>query len=614
MRHCLSRALGLAAFGFAAFLHPALSAPSMATEVVPSAERETGGEADRQVDDIAEQVWQWHIESDLPTRLRLGLPVISFSDMTLAQAEADAEAAKRFMAELEAVPQQGLSHDDEITRAFLMSWLESRIDSAKDYIYVFPVTPYSGGWAFLFPQTALAGHPLATPSERAQYLTLIGEYADFIEQIAAKLELQTSRGIYLPKPALPGARALIAANAESAAAHVTPSPEKLASLSAQDRARFESELSDTIAERIEPAFARLAAMLGSDYEERAPETVGLMRYPGGPEAYRRAIRQQTGYDYSPEELHELGLQRVAALGAEMEAIRRELGFEGTQAEFHRMLRTNPRFVADSPQDVEDRYNQHVSRIEPLIGEYFSVLPEAPYGVRRLDPAQEPGQTFGYYQMPTEAEPIGLYRYNGSSLEDRSLIGAASLIFHELVPGHHFQMALQVENDDLPDIRKHSYNAAFIEGWAEYAAELGDEMGLFADPYDRYGRLAMKSFLASRLVVDTGLNALGWSLEDAREYMLANSMMSETEIASELLRYSTDLPGQALAYNTGFNKMLDLRAKAEAQLGEEFEIRAFHRTVLEQGALPMNVLEEHVDWFIAEALAKSRRPGRPAGGN
>jgi uncharacterized protein (DUF885 family) len=386
-----------------------------------------------------------------------------------------------------------------------------------------------------------------------------------------------------------------------------PSEQKLTKLVSPERAEFERSVEAILSDRLEPAFAKLMSLLGSQYEDRAPEHVGLGQYAGGQAAYLRAIRQHTGYEYQPEKLHEVGLKRVAELSAEMAEIRRELGFEGTQSEFHAILRRDPRFVAETPQDVEERYNLHIARIEPLIDDYFSVLPEAPYGVRRLEPAKEPGQTFGYYQTPTEAEPIGLYRYNGSNLEDRSLIGAASLIFHELIPGHHFQIALQAENNDLPDIRKYSSTTALTEGWAEYAAGLGQEMGLYGDPYDRYGRLAMESFLASRVVADTGLNSLGWSLEQAREYMLAHSMMSETEIASETLRYSTDLPGQALAYNLGYNKLLELRAKAEAELGENFDIRAFHEAVLGQGALPINVLEKHVDWFIAEAIAQSPRP-------
>lgn len=605
MRHYLARsqtiarALGLVALVCAGAFPTGIAAQSPAPPVAASAQ----STAEKQVDDLAERVWQWNLESDFLTRMRLGLPITQFPDLTLAQAQEDAAQARAFHRELSAIDASALSHDHDITRLFLMTWLQDRADLEKDFLYSFQVTPYTGGWAFLYPQTVLAAHPVATPTEREGYLTLVREYADLVEQVGAKLELQASQGIRLPRPALPSARSLVRANATNAAAHVTPSDERLAAMSQADRVKFDRALRETISGRLNPAFDRLIAILGTEYEERAPETVGLEQYPGGREAYMRAIRRHTGYASTPEHLHELGLARVAALSAEMEAIRRELGFEGSQSEFHRMLRTDPRFLAQTPQDVEDRYNLYISRIEPLIADYFSVLPEAPYGVRRLEPAQEPGQAFGFYQLPTEAEPTGIYRYNGSNLKDRSLIGAASLIYHELIPGHHFQVALQAENDELPEIRKYSQITAYTEGWAEYAAGLGLEMGLYADPYDRYGRLAMKSFLAARLVADTGLNSLGWSLEQTREYMLAHSMMSDTEIASDTLRYSTDLPGQALAYNLGYSKLLELRTRAEAELGEDFDIRAFHQTILSQGATPMNVLENHVDWFIAENRPK-----------
>ena len=247
-------------------------------------------------------------------------------------------------------------------------------------------------------------------------------------------------------------------------------------------------------------------------------------------------------------------------------------------------------------EVEAIYLGHIARIEPLIDSYFSLKPKAPYDVKRLGADNEGGLTFGYYQPPTSSNPRGVYLYNGSNLENRSLVGAAALIFHELIPGHHFHLALQQENEDLPKFQRNHVStemSAFNEGWAEYASSLGFEMGLYDDPYDRYGRLSSDAFLTARLVVDTGLNALGWSLEEAREYLKVNTTMSDDQIASETLRYSTDLPGQALAYRLGRDKFEELRREAKIALGDAFDVTVFHAAVLEQGALPLNVLEEHV---------------------
>ncbi len=229
--------------------------------------------------------------------------------------------------------------------------------------------------------------------------------------------------------------------------------------------------------------------------------------------------------------------------------------------------------------------------------FFGRKPVAPYGVRRLEPQLEPGQTFGYYQVPTATDPAGYYRYNGSSLSDRSLLNAGALIYHELVPGHHFQINLTYENKGIPQFRRESFDTAFTEGWGDYASHLAGEMGMYADPYDRYGRLSMEMFISVRLVVDTGMNALGWSRDRAIAYMKENLMETDTQIASETLRYSCDIPGQALAYRMGSNRILELREQARTALGPKFDIRAFHDWILGSGSLPMTTLARHVQVFI-----------------
>jgi uncharacterized protein (DUF885 family) len=231
------------------------------------------------------------------------------------------------------------------------------------------------------------------------------------------------------------------------------------------------------------------------------------------------------------------------------------------------------------------------------------VPKAPYGVKRLDPTLEGAVTFGYYQTPIPSDPKGYYYYNGSNLNQRSLIWAGSLIYHELVPGHHFQICLQEENHSLPEFRRESFATAYVEGWAEYSSTLAGEMGMYRDDYEKYGRLAAKAFLTSRLVVDTGMNLLGWPRARAIEYMKENLLLSEAEIHTETLRYSADMPGQALAYMMGANKIFELREKARAELKDAFDIRKFHHAVLSSGSMPMAVLEKHIDRHIQETRAK-----------
>jgi uncharacterized protein (DUF885 family) len=294
---------------------------------------------------------------------------------------------------------------------------------------------------------------------------------------------------------------------------------------------------------------------------------------------------------------------MSDLSARMAIIRDELGFKGTAREFHDQLKKDERFIAKTPAEVETRYMEYVRKIEPKIKSYFKDMPKAAYGVRRLSLAAEPGMTFGYYNSASVSDPVGYYNYNGSDLENRSLIGAASLIYHELLPGHHFHIASQNENLALQDYRKNYSVGAFTEGWGEYAASLGFEMSLYETNHEKYGRYIMEIFLASRLVVDTGMNALGWSLEDARDYMNERLFHSSVEIASETLRYSTNIPAQALAYRLGFEKQWELRKHAEAALGDKFDIRDYHSVVLSDGAKPMGVLEAKVERYIEATNAK-----------
>ena len=285
-------------------------------------------------------------------------------------------------------------------------------------------------------------------------------------------------------------------------------------------------------------------------------------------------------------------------------MRKKVGVAGSLEDFRRYLKTDARFFAKTPDEVGDRLMAAQNRILGKIPEFFGKTPRALFGVKRLERELEGALTFGYYQAPTATDPKGYYKYNGSNLNERTLLGASSLIAHELVPGHHFQINLQRENGNLPKFRRESGYTAFTEGWGEYASSLAEEMGMYQDPYDLAGRLAMDLFLTSRLVVDTGMNYFGWPRRRAVEYMKANTLQSDTEIETETLRYACDMPGQALAYKMGMRKLRELRENTQKALGPAFDIRKFHDAVLGSGSMPLDVLEKCIDWFIAQEKPKS----------
>ena len=551
-----------------------------------------------QIDAIADEVYEWRVGNSAALLLEAGRSVTEAPLPTPAAAAAQANEARAFLARLGQLDPTTLSSDGALTQSYLVSLLQPVIDAETQYLLSFGITPYVARFGTLPYAQYASRAPLASAADRQAFIEYLEVYGDLIATIRTKTKEQAARGIRLPEPALEGARGFWV-RLKDGLEGLQPDAERLSGLPEDERRAFVDDVNMVIEEKLRPEFQRLLDAIGEDYASLAPAEVGLSQYPGGDAYYRRLIEQFTGYRLEPEALHELALERMEEIESEMAALRAEVGFDGDQKAFFAKLRNDPRFLAPDPAAVEARYMSYITRIEPLIDQYFRTLPRAPYGVKRAEPAAEAGLTFGYYQAPSKADPKGYYRYNGSNLDRRSLFNAAPLIYHELIPGHHFQIALQQENENLPLVRRRAGGpdlTAYIEGWAEYAAELAQEMGLYDDPYDRYGRLAMEAFGVTRIIVDTGMNALGWSLQDARSYMAGHVFATDLEIASETLRYSTDIPGQALAYAFGSTKLLEFRQRAEEALGDNFDIQSFHDVILLAGPLPMSVLDAHLqDW-------------------
>lgn len=552
------------------------------------------------VDAIAEEVWQHRLEREAPLRIRQGVPVTALQTGSLEEAEREAAFAGSVLDRLAAIDAAALSHEQHLTLEFLRSSLAESLLAPAQWWYQLPITPWQSYHLGLYRQQLFAPFLFEAEADAERFLELVEGYGRLLDQMLRKLGELDARGIRIPRPALPGVVTVLSGHRTSAETAFRIGPDRLAALSRASSARVGSDAERLLGQRILPAFDAILEAVSGDYQDRAPESVGLGQYPGGEEAYGQAVRLQTTLVLSPDQVHSTGIEQVAVLAGEMEAVRRSMGFTGSEAGFHQRLRTESRLFASTPAEVEARYLACMRRLEPRIPGWFKTLPGAPYGVERLDPGLEAGLTYGYYELPSAAQPTGRYRYNGSQLEQRSLISAATLVYHELAPGHHFHLARQLENESLPLVRRHAMIGAFNEGWAEYAAGLAREMGLLDDPFDLYGRLAHERFTAMRLVVDSGMNAFGWSLERGREYMRANTLESDVQVASETLRYSTDMPAQALAYRMGFLHITQLRRRAEQALGAAFDVRDFHEAVLGSGSLPLNLLESHVAWFIENA--------------
>lgn len=546
--------------------------------------------------------WQRLQKESLPLRVRLGLPVDDLPDLTFEKCEHDA-AFGRTLAALVPPRTEGLTHEEELSAEILRREARALAEAPDHYWLTFPATPYT--FQFIGVSPVFAAHPFRGKDDAGHYEKLLSRYAGLLQSIETKLREQARRNIVIARAEIPlVAGAFAAAGREGEQNLFWVRLERLSALAPAEREEFSTRLAREIDTQVRPAVRRLTEYLTGEYAAKAPESVGLGQYPGGKDYYRWLVRRTTTLDITPEQIHQIGLESMERINAALEETRKRLKFEGSLADFRRFLKIDSRFYVKTPEEVGERLMAAQNRVLPRIPDFFGHGPKAPFGVKRLEPQLEGALTFGYYQRPTPEDPKGYYKFNGTHLDERSLIGAGSLISHELVPGHHFQINLQQENGDLPPYRREALSyTAFVEGWGEYASYLAGEMGMYADPYDLCGRLLFDAFLTSRLVLDTGMNLLGWPRARAMEYMRQNTNQSDTEIETETLRYSSDLPSQALAYKMGMRKFVELREKARAALGPGFDMRRYHDMLLASGAVPLDLAQRKVDWFIAEEKAR-----------
>jgi uncharacterized protein (DUF885 family) len=370
----------------------------------------------------------------------------------------------------------------------------------------------------------------------------------------------------------------------------------------QDARRLEQAGRDAIANTVVPALKRALDFVVSEYLPAAPETVGVWQFPDGEEMYTVLARRHTTTRLTPDEIHAMGLAEVQRLRAELDGVMARTGFTGTRAAFFEMLRTEPRFYEPTGEALLARYRTLARRIDPLLPRLFRTMPKKPYVVEPIPEAMAPDVTTGFY-FPAAADGSrpGTFQVNLYRPETRPVWEMVPLTLHEAVPGHHFQVSLTSEQTDVPDFRRFTSYVAFDEGWALYAESLGDELGLYDDPYDKFGQLAYEMWRAVRLVVDTGLHAKRWTRKQALDFFMENAPRQELDITNEVDRYIA-WPGQALAYKVGQLRIRALRDRAEAALGSRFDVKAFHDVVLLTGSLPLDVLEAKVDAWVARESA------------
>ena len=367
----------------------------------------------------------------------------------------------------------------------------------------------------------------------------------------------------------------------------------------QDRETIQSMARDVIKSKVIPAYYKLNDFFTEEYLPASRTTYGVLDLPNGFEWYENLARYHTTTDLTPDEIHEIGLSEVERIRSEMQEVIDSLGFDGSFNDFLVFLRTDPQFYYETEDELLEAYLATSKKIDPEMVSLFKVLPRTPYGIKPIPMESAPDTTTAYYMRPAaDGSRAGYYYVNLYRPDVRPKYEIEVLSVHEAVPGHHLQIALAMELEGIPNFRKYSGYTAYVEGWGLYSESLGYDIGLYSDPYSRFGALTYDMWRAVRLVVDTGMHYKGWTRQEAIDFFTANAAKTEQDIINEIDRYLV-MPGQALAYKIGQLKILELKNKAKKQLGDDFDIKEFHHAVLSQGALPLAVLEENIETYLLE---------------
>ena len=529
------------------------------------------------------------------------------SEEAQARSEADNRAA---LAELDAIEAAGLPDSERLNAQLFRHELRARLD-------VLPFQPLA--WAISAREGPQALNevaelmPLDTAADFEVWLQRLRGLPAYLQQYGELLERAAASGRTQPRllmervlPQLDGQ----CVNEPELSPFFSAFRQLPARIAPEEAEALQAEARQVIAESVLPAYQRFRSLFAERYLPACRESVGIWDSPDGEADYANRIAFHTSTTPSAEDIHAIGLAEVARIQAEMQAVMDELGFEGSQPEFFEQLRSDPRHYCQSEDELFCAYVMAAKKIEPELPKLFGKLPRMPYGVRPIPMSSAPNTTAAYYSAPSDdGRRAGYYYVNLYRPEMRPKFEIEVLTSHEAMPGHHLQLALAQELGELPKFRRFAGYNAYLEGWALYSERLGYELGLYQDPYSRFGQLSYDMWRAVRLVLDTGLHAMGWSREQAIDYFRHHAPKSELDIVNEVDRY-IGWPGQALSYKIGQLHMLALRARAERALGEGFDLRAFHDMLLDSGALPLELLERKVSDWLAGLQFSDTAPKTP----
>jgi uncharacterized protein (DUF885 family) len=570
---------------------------------LPAAETAAG----KQFAALLDDAWEFRLGEDPLFATETGdhrfddqLPHVSLADESRRD-----EARRQFLARLDAIDRNALPRADQANYDIFGRSLRDQI---REYEFQAHLMPISDRYGFHvdFPELP-RNMPLTTTQDYENYIARLRGFASYAAGHIELMREGVRKSMTVPS-------VIMQRYHEPLEAQIVDDPKKSllfapmlkfsSAVAKEDHERLRAEARQAISQSVVPGYREFLKFMKQEYVPNCRGTIAASALPRGRDYYRFCVAKFTTLDdRTPEQIHAIGQAEVARIRGEMDTIIRDVKFDGDFTRFTEHLRTDPRFYAKSAEELEKEVAFVLKRMDGELPKLFGRLPRMPYGLRQVPDYIAPQATFAYYQSPTgDGRRAGFFYINTYNLPSRPLYMLEALSLHEAVPGHHLQIALQQELEHLPEFRKYTGFTAFVEGWALYSERLGREAGFYKDPYSDFGRLTMEVWRACRLVVDTGIHYLGWTREQAIDYMRANSAMPMHDIRSEVDRY-IGWPGQALAYKTGEMKIRELRQAAESRLGEHFDVRTFHDVVIGGGALPLDLLERTVRTWIDEAKSK-----------
>lgn len=520
-------------------------------------------------------------------------------DISLNTLQRDAQQYQNYINALNAIDKTALNHEEQITLTIQIYRLQNYVDEFRYNAHFVPLTSEYG-----FHSSLLNMHyrfDFNNNQSIQGYINTLNDFPAYFAQQIAYMRQGMAVGQVQPKAVMEGFEA-------SVAAIITDDPldspfmTPLMGLERNSESLqvLKTQAMDAIANSVNVAYQAFYDFLVNEYIPQAKTDIAVASWPEGYDFYQNRIKHYTTLDMTADEIHTIGLKEVARIRNDMQGVLAQLDFKGTINEFIDFLRTNEQFYAQSPDELIDYAMVLSKRIDALLPKLFNKLPRTPYGVAPVPDSIAPKYTTGRYVSPRNDRQPGYYWVNTYALDKRPLYALPALTLHEAVPGHHLQISLAREMTDLPHVRRSTYISAFGEGWGLYSEFLGKEVGFYETPYDEFGRLSYEMWRACRLVVDTGMHVMGWTRQQALDYMLENTALSEHNVTTEIDRYIS-WPGQALSYKLGEIKIKDLRAKATLALGDDFDLREFHAAVLAHGSVPLTVLEQNINMYIERKL-------------